>query len=373
MKPATVGEPSTMVAFCLAEHKLQLHTQMKKYPYTSVKNWLFTCLSIVLWACGPSDQSKSTGAVHQQQDSTAASQQENTIATLDTVAYNRLMQSLANGDTTGKWPVKGAYPRPGAILPFNRVVAFYGNLFSTRMGILGELPENQMLDKLQGEVKRWQAADTTVPVIPALHYIATTAQLSPGKEGKYTLRMPHAQIDTILRMAKKIDALVFVDLQIGLSNLQREVPMLEKYLSMPNVHLGIDPEFSMKSGRRPGSEIGSFNADDINYTTQYLAELVKKHNLPPKMLVVHRFTQNMVQQYQNIQTLPEVQIIIDMDGWGAAARKINTYQQFTYKEPVQFTGFKIFYKNDLKEGGATVMKPQDVLKLVPRPSYIQYQ
>jgi hypothetical protein len=48
------------------------------------------------------------------------------------------------------------------------------------MGILGELPEQQMLDKLMGEVKKWQAADTSIEVIPALHYIAITAQQAPG-------------------------------------------------------------------------------------------------------------------------------------------------------------------------------------------------
>ncbi len=51
--------------------------------------------------------------------------------TIDTVEYNRRMVYLSNGDTTGRWPIKGApYPLPGAILPFNRIVAYYGNLYS---------------------------------------------------------------------------------------------------------------------------------------------------------------------------------------------------------------------------------------------------
>jgi hypothetical protein len=58
--------------------------------------------------------------------------------TIDTAEYNRRMLYLSNGDTTGKWPVKDApYPLAGAILPFNRVVAYYGNLYSKRMGALG--------------------------------------------------------------------------------------------------------------------------------------------------------------------------------------------------------------------------------------------
>jgi hypothetical protein len=296
------------------------------------------------------------------------------IATvLDTVMYDQLLSHVTNNDSSGKWPVKADYPLAGAILPFKRIVAFYGNLYSTRMGILGELPEKEMLEKLQGEVKKWQEADSTLEVVPALHYIAITAQGSPGKGNKYRLRMPFKEIDKVLAMAEKINALVFIDIQVGLSTLQEELPQFETYLKMPNVHFGIDPEFSMKGGQAPGKVVGSFDAADVNYTTEYLAKLVKENNLPPKIMVVHRFTQKMVTNYQQIKKRPEVQIVMDMDGWGHQARKINTYRQFIYKEPVQFTGFKLFYKNDLREANSHVMTPGEVLNLKPQPVYIQYQ
>lgn len=293
---------------------------------------------------------------------------------IDTALYDKLVGALANGDTTGKWPVKSVYPLPGAILPFNRIVAYYGNLYSTKMGILGELPKNQMLAKLKGECAKWQKADSTVPVIPALHYVSITAQGAPGKDGKYRLRMPHAQIDTIVKWANEINGLAFVDVQVAQSNLQTEVPTLEPYLMMPNVHLGIDPEFSMKNGERPGTVIGTFNADDINYTIDYLAGLVKKNNLPPKILVVHRFTQGMVRMFQNIKKVPEVQVVIDMDGWGDKILKKSSYILYVYREPVQFTGFKLFYKNDIKKGGqAQFYSPEELLQFTPKPIYIQYQ
>jgi hypothetical protein len=254
----------------------------------------------------------------------------------------------------------------------NRIVAFYGNLYSTRMGILGELPRAQMLKKLKEEVAVWQALDSSTTVIPALHYIAVTAQGSPGKGGKYRLRMPFHQIDSVLSMAKEINALVFIDVQVGLSTLQEEIPQFEQYLKMPNVHLGIDPEFSMKGGEAPGKVIGTYDAADINYTANYLAELVKANNIPPKILVVHRFTQKMVTNYKQIKTRPEVQLVMDMDGWGYPGKKMTTYKEFIYKEPVQFTGFKLFYKNDLRDN-SRMMTPQEVLKLKPQPVYIQYQ
>jgi hypothetical protein len=291
----------------------------------------------------------------------------------DSATFNQNIFHIANGDTSGRWPVKTGFPVNGAILPFKRVIAYYGNLYSTRMGILGELPPDQMLEKLKGEVKKWEAADTSMAVQPALHYIAVTAQGSPGKGGKYRLRMPFSQIDSVLHMAKRIDAIVFLDVQVALSTLKEEIPLLEPYLSMPNVHLGIDPEFSMKGGDRPGSKIGTFDAADVNYASDYLADLVKKYNLPAKMLIVHRFTQAMVTNYKQIKTRPEVQVVMHMDGWGAPARKINTYRQFIYKEPVEFTGFKLFYKNDLKETPSRMMTPEELVKLKPMPVYVQYQ
>jgi len=292
---------------------------------------------------------------------------------LDTAHFLKLLEKNANGDTTGRWPVRNSYPLPGAVFPFKRVVAYYGNLYSKQMGILGELPEEQMLAKLMSEVKSWQKADSSVEVVPALHYIAITAQQDPGAAGKYRLRMPFKEIDKILKMAEKVKALVFLDIQVGLSTVQQEVPEFEQYLKMPHVHFGIDPEFSMKGGQVPGKVVGTYDASDINYVTDYMARLVRENNLPPKILVIHRFTQRGVTNYKNIKLRPEVQIVMDMDGWGHHARKISTYRSFIYPEPVQFTGFKIFYKNDLKEANSHIMSPQEVLKLKPQPIYIQYQ
>lgn len=303
-------------------------------------------------------------------DSTEAAAVANT---LDTALYNQKIHQMVNGDTSGKWPVKAPLPLPGAILPFKTIIAYYGNLYSKQMGILGEFPRKQMLDKLRAQMARWKAADSTLDLQPALHYIAVTAQVSPGKAGKYRLRMPFHQIDSVLSMARDIDALVFIDIQVGLSTIQQELPEFEKYLKMPNVHIGIDPEFSMKTGHAPGKVVGSYDAADINYVSDYLARIVRENKLPPKIFVVHRFTQKGVTNYKNIKTRPEVQIVMHMDGWGEPARKINTYKAYIHKEPVQFTGFKIFYKNDSIRSKARLMTPEELLRLKPRPVYIQYQ
>ncbi|MGN6194520.1 MAG: hypothetical protein ACTHOB_06250 [Ginsengibacter sp.] len=293
--------------------------------------------------------------------------------TIDTALFNKLLVNLANHDTTGRWPAKMPYPLEGAIFPFHRIVAFYGNLYSKKMGILGELPKHEMLKKLKEEVNNWQKADSSITVIPALHYIAVTAQGAPGKDGKHRMRMPSSQIDTIMNWANEIDALVFLDIQVGHSSVRDEVPPLEKYLKLPQVHLGIDPEFSMKDGHVPGQKIGTFSAADVNVAIDDLAALVRKYNLPPKILIVHRFTQGMVTNYQEIKKVPEVQVVMDMDGWGDKTLKRSTYLRYIYKEPVEFTGFKLFYKNDTKTGANQLYTPQELLKFIPKPIYIQYQ
>ena len=129
----------------------------------------------------------------------------------------------------------------------------------------------------------------------------------------------------------------------------------------------------MKHGLKPGTRIGTLDASDINWVARLLAKVVKTEHLPPKILVVHRFTHDMVTNYKRITPLPEVQIVMDMDGWGTPKKKIGTYESVITSDPVQFTGFKLFFKNDLRPPSKAMLTPWQVLKLVPAPSYIQYQ
>ncbi len=271
------------------------------------------------------------------------------------------------------WPVNGPAPLPGAILPKKRIVAYYGNPLSKRMGALGEFQKDDMLRRLKGEAARWQAADPAHPVQPALHLIAVVAQGEPGKAGKYRMIMPDKIINEVYGWAREAGAIMFIDIQTGHDDIRNILPRFEWILKNPDVHLGIDPEFNLiKSGRKPGSKIGTFDAADINYASGYLRDLVKKYNLPPKVFTVHRFTRNGVTNYRNIALRPEVQIVMHMDGWGAPWLKRDSYKDYIVTEPVQFTGFKLFYHNDTKKGDP-LMTPKDVLMLNPKPIYIQYQ
>jgi hypothetical protein len=293
----------------------------------------------------------------------------------DSLALVTTLRFFDRKAASGVWPVSGPAPADGAILPNKRVIAFYGNPLSKRMGILGEIPPDQMLAKLDGVVKEWAEADPETPVQPALHFIAVVAQGAPGKDGKYRLRMDSSLIEQVYGWAQKRDALLFLDIQAGFSTVQEELPRLMKFLERPNVHLGLDPEFYMhydKEGVPPGKKIGTLSSADINWTIRQLSELSEKKGIPPKVLVIHRFTRPMVRGYKEIKLDPRVQIVMHMDGWGAPWLKFDSFKDYVIDEPVQFTGFKLFYKNDTKKGDK-LLTAGELVQLKPRLVYIQYQ
>jgi hypothetical protein len=182
--------------------------------------------------------------------------------------------------------------------------------------------------------------------------------------------MPDELIERVASWAARRNALVFLDIQVGKSTLAQELPRLEKFLSRPNFHLGIDPEFSMKNGGIPGKRIGTFDAEDINYASRFLQELVTRYKVPPKVLVVHRFTRKGVTNSPKIKLDPRVQVVMHMDGFGSPRLKRATFRSWIKAEPVQFVGWKQFYKPRNDNPRTTIA---EILRLYPRPLYIQYQ
>ncbi len=285
------------------------------------------------------------------------------------------LASMTKGDTAldKLWPVKIAPPLPGALLPANRILAFYGNPLSKKMGVLGEYPKDEMLKMLDREVANWTKADPSHPVVPALHFIVTVAQGAPGKNGLYRLQMRDSMTNEIYGWAKAHHALLFLDVQAGMSTIEAEIPRLKPFLENPDVHLAIDPEFAMQpSGAKPSTRVGTVDAKDVNWAINFLDQIVKEKHLPPKVLIVHRWTRKMVTNAKDIKPVPNVQVVMDMDGWGPPWLKFDSYHDYIKREPVQFTGFKLFYHNDTKKGNS-LLTPAEVLRLNPKPLYIQYQ
>ena len=76
----------------------------------------------------------------------------------------------------------------------------------------------------------------------------------------------------------------------------------------------------------------------------------------------------MVTNYRNVELDPRVQVAVVMDGFGGPAAKISKLHELVRDQPVQFAGFKLFYRQD-----APVMSPEDVLQLEPSPDIVIYQ
>lgn len=259
-------------------------------------------------------------------------------------------------------------PLPGSLFPGCRVVAYYGNPLSRRMGILGEIAPDSMLARLARQAAAYQDADPSTHVVPALELIAIVAQANAGRDGLYRARMPDTLIERVASWAEEKGYILILDIQNGHSDMAREISSLVPFLKRPNVHLALDPEFAMPGKKRPGTVIGTLDAREVNQAVDTLARLVKEHELPPKMLIVHRFTKPMLTNQEKIRLDPRVQVVIDMDGFGAPYLKRDSYRRYVFEHPVQFTGFKIFYKND-----KPTLTPEEVLKLVPVPVFIMYQ
>ncbi len=295
-------------------------------------------------------------------------------------------QALA-ADSTAKRPGAGRNPQfakeqkwypqmpafmDGSILPCNRVIVYYGNPASKKMGALGEFPRDEMLARLQRQANQWKEADPSTPVIPGLHLIAVVAQGDPGPSGKYRTQIRDAVVDSIHKMAQSINGILFIDVQVGTDDIRSIMPRFDTILRQPDVHFAVDPEFYMRGGVVPGRKIGTMYAADINWVMDRLTQIVQKNNLPPKLLIIHRFTRGMVPDVQNVKLRPEVQLVMHMDGWGAPWLKFDSYRDYVVSEPVQFTGWKNFYHNDTKKGDPLVT-PQQLIKLHPTLLYIQYQ
>jgi hypothetical protein len=259
-------------------------------------------------------------------------------------------------------------PLPGAVLPARRVVTYYGNPLSSGMGVLGELPPEKLFPRLRTQADGYKKADAARPVLPALQLVAVVAQQQPGPDGLYRLRMETSLIERVAGWAEEHGFLLILDVQVGRGNVDDEVRWLLPFLERPHVHLALDPEFAMPAGQVPGQRIGTMDAAAINRVQKQLADLVETRALPPKLLLVHRFTEGMVTRYSQIATDPRVQVVMVMDGFGVPSIKARQYDELIAQQRVQYTGFKLFYRHD-----DPLMTPEQVILLEPAPDLIIYQ
>lgn len=256
----------------------------------------------------------------------------------------------------------------GSILPQYRILLFYGFPGDANMGILGEYDMARLMELLYEQAAAYEAADPGRPVKIAFEVIASVAQREPQADGSYLLDAPSTLLDEYTAFTAEHDILLFFDLQIGRRTVQTEVEGLRRWLEYGHVHLALDPEFSMKDGQVPSEVIGSVDAADITWTQEYLAELTAGLGLPPKVLIVHQFTEGMIANKDQLAPVPGVQLVVEFDGWGSPDLKRTGYAATITNMPVEYNGIKLFYRQD-----QPLMTPQEVLDLSPVPDIVIYQ
>ena len=253
-------------------------------------------------------------------------------------------------------------------LPSHRLVVFYGNPLSSVMGPIGQYSDSDLIAKLHEQAQAYATLDPAHPVVPAIDYVTPIVQPVPMADNSWTYRMPSDSIEHYIKVANDNHALFFYDMQVGHSTVQKEVTLVMNDLEKPGVDLALDPEFDMPPGGIPDEVFGHMMASEINWTIDTLSNLVTTKHLPPKILIIHQFREDMLPDWKNIKLKPGVEVVTCVDGFGGPGAKTDDYTLFDQQQLIQYPGMKLFYTLD-----KPLMSPSDVLALNPPPMMVMYQ
>ncbi|MEX1022155.1 MAG: hypothetical protein WD058_03305, partial [Dehalococcoidia bacterium] len=186
----------------------------------------------------------------------------------------------------------------------------------------------------------------------------------------YLYRMPAELLDEYVQVTQEMGLLLFIDVQIGWADALEETRHYEEILALPHVHYAVDPEFATRpKDAVPGAAIGYVTGTEINVLQEYLAEVVARYALPPKVFVVHQFRDDMIRDAESIAAVDSVDLVIDMDGWGPPGSKASGYDLYALAPYSEYAGFKLFYEWDVPL--FTVEQVQSLPQ--GRPHYVIYQ
>jgi hypothetical protein len=278
--------------------------------------------------------------------------------------------SAAAVEVAKKKPRLGPPPElPGGgrrLFPHHRIVAYYGAPQNTELGALGIGTPDEAGKRLLRQMREYRRGGRRL--LPAMELIAVVAAGSAQQDGSYNYKQSSAVVKKYLKAARRIKALLILDIQPGHADFMQLTKHFGRFLREPDVALALDPEWHTP-GAVPGTVIGSTDAATVNAVSRYLQRIVKKYRLPDKMLLVHQFTESMIRNKQQLKPLRGVPLVLNVDGFGGQEVKIAKYRDFTHPRVRHVhNGFKLFYKED-----TNTMTPAQVLTLRPRPDIVIYE
>ena len=205
-------------------------------------------------------------------------------------------------------------PRGGReVFPRYRLVGYAGVTGAPTLGRLGTGPLNSRVAEIERLAQPYAAGRQILPVVEV---IATVVQGSPGRGGKYRVRLSDAQIAAYHKAARKHRAILLLNLQPGRSEFITEAKAFQKWLKEPDVGVALDPEWAMDRGQRPGGVFGHTTGAELDGVARYLSGLVKQYNLPEKVMVYHQVARSVVRKESGLKPHAGVVMIKSVDGLG---------------------------------------------------------
>jgi hypothetical protein len=283
--------------------------------------------------------------------------------------------------TDSKPQQKAVVIKPASLLAENTLFTVYGHSFG-RAPILGHLGTYKNFEDMEEDIKPWiqgiQERNDKKGVIPGIHLIYAMATTACTPKNNCLLYLDGVVKDLAAEYiipAEKRGWMVVLDTQIGKSNPVEQVKrMIDKgYLKYENVVVGIDPEFHVYEGRkRPGVPVGKVPAEQINKVQKMLDDYVREQKLTKKKIViVHQFGDPnvndgvpfMIEEKKELKTFNNVDLVINMDGFGGKAIKAVKYNKITDSTVypfIAFRGIKVFFPNRWEKHGHYDKPPMDM-------------
>lgn len=255
------------------------------------------------------------------------------------------------------------------VLAHSQILAYYGRPGARSMGILGQYSKEQLAPMLEKLASEYDALNGDLGIVPAFYIIYGTC----WPEGNIGY-LSKAVVRDYIEFALARGWLVFLDHQIGKYDVIQSLETMFEFLSYPNVHLALDPEWRTT---KPMKEIGFVTADEINRAQERLQEFLVANKITgPRMLIIHQFKPKMIMNRDAVKaTYDQVILIHVADGFGNPQLKKSTYSMIAQAKNIPIKGFKLFYPPTIQGAGwdNPLMSPQDVLMLQPMPLVIMYQ
>jgi len=262
------------------------------------------------------------------------------------------------------------FPKGGRrLFPAYRLVALYGSPQYPALGALGEQPLDATIARVQQLASSYQPYSTE-HILPTLEIIASVASAFPTDNSDYSQEDSVSTLQPWVNAAQKAGVYVVLDLQPGRTDFLTQAKEFTPLLVRPNVGLALDPEWRLGPTQVPVTQIGTVGISEVNQTTQWLAALTTEHHLPQKLLVLHQFRLDMIQDRNQLDTAhSQLAYVIQMDGNGTQPAKLQTWQTITAAAPAGINfGWKNFYKVD-----SPMLDPAATMAITPKPWYVSYQ